>query len=167
MAKKLSDKQKRFCEEYLIDLNATQAAIRSGYSKKTAQRIGSENLSKPLISERIAALQKKRSDRIEINADMVLEEIHKMAFVKESEFYHDDGSVKLLSELTDDQKAALKSYTVKQIPIGDGEYETIPVFMVHDKQKSLEMFMKHLGLYEKDNTINVKTEVIDPFADEN
>ena len=50
---KLTDKQERFVQEYLIDLNATQAAIRAGYSKKTAQVIGSENLAKPLIAERI------------------------------------------------------------------------------------------------------------------
>ncbi len=69
---KLTAKQDRFVAEYLIDLNATQAAIRAGYSKRTAQRIGSENLFKPLIAAAIAAGQAKRSERTEIDADYVL-----------------------------------------------------------------------------------------------
>ena len=69
---KLTDKQEMFCREYIVDLNATQAAIRAGYSEKTAQRIGSENLSKLVIQERIAELMKERTERVEINADWVL-----------------------------------------------------------------------------------------------
>lgn len=61
MEKKMTAKQKRFCDEYLIDLNATQAAIRAGYSEKTAKVIGAENLTKPVIHEYI----KKRMDEKE------------------------------------------------------------------------------------------------------
>lgn len=68
----LTDKQKRFCEEYLIDLNATQAAIRAGYSNETARQIGSENLSKLDIQEHISQLTKERSERLKISADWVL-----------------------------------------------------------------------------------------------
>lgn len=76
MAKaKLTPKQEMFCKEYLIDLNATQAAIRAGYSEKTAQRIGSENLSKPLIAERIQELMNKRSEKVEIDSSWVLKGI--------------------------------------------------------------------------------------------
>ena len=70
--RKLTAKQERFVEEYLIDLNATQAAIRAGYSRKTANRTGSENLSKPGIAEAIAKRQKERSERTEIDQDWVL-----------------------------------------------------------------------------------------------
>tara|TARA_R110000823_G_scaffold179223_1_gene311603 strand:+ start:1063 stop:1491 length:429 start_codon:yes stop_codon:yes gene_type:complete len=69
---KLNAKQMRFCEEYLIDLNATQAAIRADYSEKTAKQIGSENLSKPDIAEYIAELKSKRSDETKIDAAWVL-----------------------------------------------------------------------------------------------
>ncbi|WP_085905888.1 terminase small subunit [Kiloniella majae] len=68
----LTDKQQRFVEEYLIDLNATQAAIRAGHSIKTARQIGSENLSKPDIAVAIAQGMESRSERTEINADWVL-----------------------------------------------------------------------------------------------
>jgi phage terminase small subunit len=67
-------KQKTFCEEYLIDLNATQAAIRAGYSEKTAYSIGHENLSKPEIAKYIAELKEKRSEDAEIDAAWVLRE---------------------------------------------------------------------------------------------
>lgn len=69
---KLTPKQEAFCQEYLIDLNATQAAIRAGYSEKTAQQTASENLSKPVISERIAELMKERTESTKIDAAWVL-----------------------------------------------------------------------------------------------
>ena len=69
---KLTAKQDRFVAEYLIDLNATQAAIRAGYSEKTARFIGAENLTKPNIAAAVAAAQAKRSERTEIDADYVL-----------------------------------------------------------------------------------------------
>lgn len=69
---KLNAKQVRFCEEYLIDLNATQSAVRAGYSVKTAKQMGSENLSKPDIAEYIAKLKQDRSKKTEIDAAWVL-----------------------------------------------------------------------------------------------
>lgn len=72
MGVKLTAKQDAFCQEYLIDLNATQAALRAGYSEPTARSIGSENLSKPDIQSRIAELMSARSKKTEINAEWVL-----------------------------------------------------------------------------------------------
>lgn len=69
---KLNDKQETFCQEYVIDINATQAAIRAGYSEKTANRIASQLLSKLDIQERIAELKQERSQRTQIDADWVL-----------------------------------------------------------------------------------------------
>lgn len=79
---KLTEKQKRFCEEYLIDFNATQAALRAGYSQKTAYSIGDENLRKPEIQSEIQSLIKKRSERTGINADSVIKELVKIAFAE-------------------------------------------------------------------------------------
>ena len=69
---KMTAKQRRFCDEYLIDLNATQAAIRAGYSKKTANRIATENLSKPVIKEYIAARMAEKESRLIADQDEVL-----------------------------------------------------------------------------------------------
>ena len=68
----LTPKQERFVAEYLIDLNATQAAVRAGYSEKTAQMIGSENLAKPMVAAAVAAAVAKRSERTNITQDYVL-----------------------------------------------------------------------------------------------
>ncbi|MHA5056412.1 terminase small subunit [Acinetobacter schindleri] len=71
----LTPKQQRFVEEYLIDLNATQAAIRAGYSEKTANEIGAENLAKPSIAKAIQDALKERSERVQIDADYVLKRL--------------------------------------------------------------------------------------------
>lgn len=73
---KLTPKQERFVQEYLIDLNATQAAIRAGYSAKTAKVIGSENLTKPAIADAINARQTKTAAKLEITQEYVLQTIH-------------------------------------------------------------------------------------------
>lgn len=75
----LTDKQVRFCEEYLIDLNATQAAIRAGYSEKTAREQAAQNLSKLNIQEKIAELKAERSKRTEITQDSVIQELAAVA----------------------------------------------------------------------------------------
>ena len=74
----LTAKQKAFCEEYLIDLNATQAAIRAGYSEKTAKEIGCENLTKPNIADYIAEMKVKRSESTAITAAWVLNSAKKV-----------------------------------------------------------------------------------------
>ncbi|BDS20743.1 terminase [Enterobacter roggenkampii] len=75
---KLTDKQELFAREYLKDLNATQAAIRAGYSENTARKIGSENLTKPDIQDFIAELNKERLERVQIDADYVLRQAVKL-----------------------------------------------------------------------------------------
>ena len=72
---KLSEKQKMFCKEYLVDLNATQAAIRAGYSEKTAKAIACENLTKPYLQEYIQELMSKRANKVDISAQDVLQDI--------------------------------------------------------------------------------------------
>ena len=78
---KLTAKQKKFVEEYLIDLNATQAAIRAGYSTESAKEIGCENLTKPNVKVEIDKAIAERSRRTGINQDRVLRELAKIAFV--------------------------------------------------------------------------------------
>lgn len=75
----LTEKQKRFIDEYLIDLNATAAAIRAGYSEKTANEIGSQNLVKLSIQKAIAERLKERQQRTEITQDYVLRNLKKIA----------------------------------------------------------------------------------------
>jgi len=78
----LTPKQKRFCEEYIVDNNATQAAIRAKYSPRSAASIGHENLKKPKIQKYISRLKKARNLRTQVTADRVLEGLAKIAFAK-------------------------------------------------------------------------------------
>lgn len=80
---KLTERQKMFCKEYIVDLNAKQACIRAGYSEKTAKQIGSENLSKPYLQEEIARLMKSREERVKLTADKVLEDIERVRTLAE------------------------------------------------------------------------------------
>ena len=84
----LTPKQQRFCDEYLIDLNATQAAIRAGYSEKTAYRTGADNLRKPQIEEYIAKRQKELSRSTEITQERVIKELALIAFSNNADYAH-------------------------------------------------------------------------------
>lgn len=77
----MTDKQKKFCDEYLIDLNATQAAIRAGYSEKTAYSIGDENLRKPELQEYIQKRQKEGQERAEITRGDIIDQLKSIGFV--------------------------------------------------------------------------------------
>lgn len=100
----LSDKQQRFCDEYLLDLNATQAAIRAGYSEKTAKQIGSENLSKPDVNAYLLERMKAREQRTQITQDMVLRDIDTIKADAMSKMADRDGNVSMNSH-----QAALKA----------------------------------------------------------
>ena len=76
----MTDKQRRFCEEYLVDLNATQAAIRAGYSGKTARSVGNENLTKPDIQKYLSELQLEAQTRTETKRDDIIDELKSIGF---------------------------------------------------------------------------------------
>ena len=128
---KLTDKQKRFIEEYLVDLNATQAAIRAGYSEKTAYSIGEENLKKPEIKRAIEEAQLNRSSRVQITHDdvirMLIENIEKSSGTKQV-------------VITQTRKSE------------DGEFvgDDIAQFVYEPSSvnKALELLGKHLGMFK-------------------
>ncbi len=108
----MTPKQQRFIEEYLIDLNATQAAIRAGYSKKTAKQIGTENLAKPVLQEAIAEAMAARSERTGIDADWVLRRLVEIDRTNMADFLviPEDGGMPSfdLSAATPEQLAAIE-----------------------------------------------------------
>lgn len=144
---KLTAKQKKFVEEYLIDLNATQAAIRAGYSPDTAKEIGCENLTKPNIKAEIDKAIAERSRRTGINQDRVLRELAKIAFVNPGDVINfDEATVK--SDAKEDDLAAIASVKIKNIPTEDGEITEREIKLC-DKLKALDLLGKHLGIYDK------------------
>lgn len=155
---KLSPKQERFVEEYLIDLNATQAAIRAGYSPKTARFQACKLLTNPNIQEMIQRKRAKMSEKLEISAERVLQEQAKLAFYNVLELFNDDGTMKPISEIKDTLGAAIHGLEVIDITSfkEDDGSQTLQTFLkkvkFQDKGKALEALSKHLGLYEIDNT---------------
>lgn len=139
----MTKKQKRFVEEYLIDLNATQAAIRAGYSPLTARDIGCENLTKPNIQEAIDKAIAERSRRTGVNADRVVRELAKIAFVNAGEVVDFDTAI-LMDKISEDDMAAIQSVKVKTFGEDGVEREV----KLADKLKALELLGKHLGLFK-------------------
>lgn len=151
----LTDKQERFCQEYLIDLNATQAAIRAGYSENSAGQIGEQNLKKLEIQERITELNQARQAATGINQRRVLEELAKIAFGDISVLFDESGALLNIHDIDPGVRgmvSSVKSYEEKAV-IGE---ETITQGMNRevkcwDKLKALEMIGRHINLFEKDN----------------
>lgn len=141
----MTKKQKLFVEEYLIDLNATQAAIRAGYSPASARQIADENMSKPYIKEAIEKALAERSRRTGINADRIVQELAKIAFLNPTDVINmDEATVK--GEANRDDTAAIASVKVKKIPTDDGDITEREV-KTYDKIKALELLGKHIGLF--------------------
>ncbi|MBI4858489.1 MAG: terminase small subunit [Acetobacterium woodii] len=156
---KLTEKQKRFCDEYLIDLNATQAAIRAGYSNKTANRIGTENLSKPVIQKYIEQRLVDREKRTEITQDRVLKELSKIGFLDATGFVKiQNGRVFIEStdDLSPDQKAAIA---------GIKETQSGTEIKLYDKLKALELIGRHLGMFTDKIEHSGGVAINNPFAE--
>lgn len=143
--RKLNPKQQRFVDEYLIDLNATQAAIRAGYSPKTATAIASENLSKPSISAAIACAMAERSKRTGITQDRILEELAKVAFIKLTDIVDDTGKIK--ADATDEDRACIESIKYKRTDTDTGYSEEREV-KASSKLKAIELLMRHTGMLD-------------------
>lgn len=143
---RLSLKQKIFCDEYLIDLNATQAAIRAGYSSKTANEQGNRLLAKVSIRAYIDKSIAERSKRTGINQDRVIRELARIAFINPTDIINVDEAT-LRENATEDDTAAIASVRVKNIPTKEG-MGTEREIKLADKLKALELLGKHLGMFK-------------------
>ncbi|CRY18646.1 terminase small subunit [Burkholderia pseudomallei] len=152
--KKLTAKQQRFVDEYLVDLNASAAARRAGYSEKTATAIAAENLTKPNIAAAITAAMRARRERTHITQDRVLRELSRIAFFDIRKLYNADGTLKRPDQLDDEAAAVLAGVdVVEQMTYtadGDRELTATPTLTkkakVFDKTAALTLAMRHLGL---------------------
>ena len=144
MAAKLTPKQQRFIEEYLIDLNATQAAIRAGYSAKTARAIGCENLAKPNIQEAIAKAKLERSEATKIDAEWVLRQ-----------------AVELHRRCMQEIRPALHPKTRRQMKDGDGNL--LFTLNAAAASRALELIGKHVGVgaFKDRLEVNADAEIIE------
>lgn len=156
---KLTDKQQRFVDEYLIDLNATQAAIRAGYSAKTADQQGSRMLANVKVKQAVAEKQAQRSKRTGVNQDRVVLELAKVAFAKITDIVDSNGRIK--EDASPDDLACIESIKYKE---SDNEYggSVEREVKIASKLKALELLGKHLGMWsDKFNVTVEKSEKLD------
>lgn len=161
---KLTEKQKRFVEEYLIDLNATQAAIRAGYSAQTAQEQSSRLLSNVMVQKEISQAMAERSKRTGVNQDRIVLELARIAFVNAADVI-DSENATVKAGATADDTAAIQSVKVKVIPTKEGEGVEREI-RLNDKLKALELLGKHLGMWNDKLDLNVNIPVVISGEDE-
>lgn len=163
----LSEQQERFCNEYLIDLNGTQAAIRAGYSEQTAHVQASRMLTKVKIAERLNQLRAELAKSKRITPERVVEEFQKLALFDVRKLYHGDGTPKAITDLDDDTAAAivgLDSVMVGNADLGVGQ---VLKYKLASKQSALESLAKIFGMHAADRVEHSgpnggPIEVVDP-----
>jgi phage terminase small subunit len=170
----LTPKQERFVSEYLIDLNATQAAMRTGYSEKTAYSQGQRLLKDVEIQDFIAEAQANRAKRTQVTADMVVRELARIGFSDLRKVLSPGGSLLMPTEWDDDTAASIASIEVVTNTEGTGRDEEGRKIIEHthkikvwDKNSALEKLAKHLGMFvekhvhtgDPENPLRMVTEI--------
>jgi len=163
---KRKERLERFCRAYIIDFHGTNAAIAAGYSQKSAHVTASRLLSDAKICARIAELQKKQTDKLDITAERVLGELAKMAFLDPRKFFNADGSLKAVGDLDDQTAASLAGIEHEKLfeHFGKGqakEVGTTTKIKIADKGINLERLGRHLKLF----TDKIEHSGLDGLAD--
>ena len=163
MADKLTDKQAKFVDEYLIDLNATQAALRAGYSKDTSYAIGFENLKKLEIQTAIQKRQKELKESTQITQERILKEESCLAFSDFEDLFSPDGTTIAPRDIPEHLRRAISGVEIIERWVkgrdDEPEKEVKYKYRLWDKGRSLERISKHLGMYpmpgsSKDNPLH-------------
>lgn len=144
----LTVRQERFVEEYLVDLNATQAAIRAGYSRRGATVQGSTLLANPKIAEKVQAGRERLSKEAGVSQERVLKELVRIGFSDIRKIFDENGNLMHPQDIDDDTAAAIASIEVVTRPLGEGEIEYVHKIKMSSKLDALEKIAKHLGLYK-------------------
>lgn len=159
----MTNAQKRFCDEYLIDLNATRAykvAYPNCRKDETASAAGSRMLGNVKVQEYISEKQKEIERRTEVTQDMVIKELAKIAFLDIRKLYTENGQLKNVADIDDDTAGAISSLETLEEYDGYGDErekigDTQKVKLL-DKTKALELLGRHLGIFNDKLDVNVK-----------
>lgn len=146
-----TERQRRFAEEYLIDLNGTQAAIRAGYSPKTANEQAVRLLANVSVRKLIDEGRAKQAERAGLSAERVLQEAMRLAFFDIRKLVDADGKPIPISQLDADTAAAIQGLDVASVGNMDVGIGQVLKYKIADKNSAIERLFKHLGLFEKDN----------------
>lgn len=150
----MTDKRKRFCEEYVIDCDATKAAIRSGYSPKAADSQGCKLIADAECIKYIRHLQKEIADRNEVTADMVVQELKAIGFYNVQDLVDTSDNLLKIKKLTRHQAKPIVGIENSVTYSGTGKKRrkiTTTKIKLADKVNALMLLGKHTGVFEKDN----------------
>ncbi|MBC6659430.1 terminase small subunit [Morganella morganii] len=165
----LTDKQEMFCREYLVDLNATQAAIRAGYSDKTARSVGNENLTKPDIEKRIQELMSSRSEQLKVDAEYVLKRLVEIDQMDVLDIMTDDMSIRPVSDWPASWRRYLSGFGLADMFEGRGENREMIGILKKikwpDKVKNLELLGKHISVQAFRDQIKSEHDVVGTLSD--
>jgi len=158
---KLTPKQERFVEEYLIDLNATAAAIRAGYSARSADKIGSQLLGNPRVSARLAERMAELSRRTGVTQERIIRELARIAFLDPTNVVNADDAT-LRNDAKADDRAAIAAIRVRQIETEHG-VTTEREIRFHDKNRALELLGKRFAMWVEKQEVDLtgKVEIVD------
>ncbi len=138
----MTSKQSAFAREFTLDMNATQAAVRAGYSPRTANREGTRLLVLPAVKAEVDRLVAERAGRVDVSADDVIRDLAAIAFGDVRRLYRDDGTLKPMAELTAEEAVMIASVEVVEEKGG-----TVRKVRLRDKIRAPELLGKHLGMF--------------------
>nr|WKF58813.1 hypothetical protein HUO10_003314 [Paraburkholderia busanensis] len=145
-----------FVQEYISNgNNATQAAIKAGWSVKTAAQAGNRALRNAQVKQMLEDHRRRLADELAekhgLTVDRILGEVRRLALGDVRKLFNADGTMKALHEMDDDTAAMVAAVDVQEITVGDKSVAQIKKVKLWDKNAALDKAMKHLGLYERDN----------------
>lgn len=147
----LHQRRTRFVKEFLIDQNATRAAIAAGYSERTASSQGSRLLSNVKVKAAIDAGNGKVNSKLEVTVERVREELARLAFYDPRAFWNEDGTAKAVTDLEEDTARALAGFEMAELFTGGGEERAtagyVKKFKLADKGLNLERLGRHLKMF--------------------
>ena len=156
----LTPKKKQFIKEYIIDLNASQAAIRAGYSAKTAGEQGHRLLKDVQVSAGVAKAMAERSAKTNITAENVLKALALIAFADVRDVFDDKGNLKEPSKWSDEAAAAISAVEIVTSDKGSGEVYNVARIRHNDRLKALELLGKHMAMF-----VEVKADMTGDLAE--
>lgn len=169
---RLSEKQERFCHEYLIDFHQTNAAIRAGYPAKSAHVAASKLVKNGKILARIAEIRAAASAKTGVSLERTLDQLGAMAYADPAEMYDVDGNLKSVKDMPVHLRRAIVAIEVDEItnPLTGDVTSITKKIKLAPKDKATDMILKHLGEYKKDNAqkqtqVTVVVDIVDDEED--